>query len=105
MLPDSSIWVGLRDYDGTDTQYHWLDGTLQPDKVMWHPGQPNGNLDACVMIHTSNLLADRHCSDRYSFICEVDTGKLHLFYSGRPPSLNYAFAAQHFIELFDNLRQ
>ena len=83
MLPHDTIWVGLRVYDGTNTNYQWLDGTLLTDTSMWYPGQPNHDSHACVNIHPDNLLADWLCSVPFSFLCEVETGKLDFWLSYR----------------------
>ena len=76
MLPDPRLWIGLRDIDGTNTIYHWLDGTAITDTTMWNAGQPGRTDEECgFFLDNVDLIDDGGCSIPLSFICEVERGK------------------------------
>ena len=67
---ESEAWIGLHD-SSSEGRYVWLDGSAIPFSE-WLQGEPNGRTsENCITQSFLSGWADRPCSEKMAFICEV----------------------------------
>lgn len=70
---ESEAWIGLHD-SSSEGRYVWLDGSAIPFSE-WLQGEPNGRTsENCIIQSKGTFLsgwADRPCSEKKAFVCEV----------------------------------
>lgn len=69
----TEAWIGLHDRS-TEGRYVWVSGSQIPFSE-WLPGEPDGNEGQSCIVQAKGEYgpgwADRQCSDRKAFVCEV----------------------------------
>ncbi|XP_058959077.2 uncharacterized protein [Pocillopora verrucosa] len=77
----TEAWIGLHDRS-TEGRYVWVSGSQIPFSE-WLPGEPDGNEGQSCIVQAKGEYgpgwADRQCSDRKAFVCEVPAPG-HTFY-------------------------
>ncbi|XP_052762406.1 asialoglycoprotein receptor 1-like [Mya arenaria] len=76
LKPFDVWWMGLTD-EVAEGHYVWTDDNTPAQYTGWHPGQPDGGGEDCVVFSTSwdFQWGDYGCTHTEGFICETESGE------------------------------